>query len=164
MGKQIKIDESIGWFNVTNVSFFNDEDWDWDFESKNTQHNWERNTDYIMKEDGLYTLDGIKADSPDNDNTSWRDGSRRRNTRIKINENGVEINEEKGGSYRYDINDSPKLVDTIKVNLKLQQQKLKDSLLKVKEKTEEELKKLNAQKEGGTAFIGTIITGFNSFM
>lgn len=164
VGKQIRIDESIGWFNVTHVSFFNDEDWDWDFDSKNTQHNWERNTDYIMKEDGLYTLDGIKADTPDEENNSWRNGSRRRNTRIKINENGVEINEENGQPYRYDENKITIPEDSIKLDLKMQQQKLKDSLLKVKEKTEQELKKLNAQKEGGTAFIGTIITGFNSFM
>ncbi|HRD44807.1 MAG TPA: hypothetical protein PLN30_13670, partial [Ferruginibacter sp.] len=67
VGKQINIDRSVGRWNDATIGFYDDDDWN--FETKKTQRNWDYNTNYIMKEDGLYTLDGIKAGT--SNDKSW---------------------------------------------------------------------------------------------
>lgn len=62
VGKHIKIDKSVGWFNHVRFSGpWNNED-DFAIFFDNDGQNWEANTEYEMKADGnLYTLNGIKA-------------------------------------------------------------------------------------------------------
>ena len=73
VGKQVKIDEDV-WENnfslkLNNISW-NDDDNDQDENDYwgNEEQGWHKNTDYIMKADGLYTLDGKKASKDDDDN------------------------------------------------------------------------------------------------
>jgi phage shock protein PspC (stress-responsive transcriptional regulator) len=111
VGKQIRINKGIGW-----QVHFGDDRWarnwndnfdEWDGEA---DMRWQSDVDYIMKEDGLYTLTGTKADG-------WNDKKRSR-TNYNSNDNG--------DAYRY--NDYDKKADSIRrINDQKRQQKL-DSL------------------------------------
>jgi phage shock protein PspC (stress-responsive transcriptional regulator) len=98
IGKQIKIDDSMGWYN--NIHFdtpFNDDDFDIDFNDE--EHGWQTNINYIMRKEGLYTLDGKPAKDRSSsrkkikikgNNVEIIDG----NEKIKINRNGVSVEED----------------------------------------------------------------------
>jgi hypothetical protein len=62
VGKQIRIDKSIGWGdNVHFGGHWNDDEFF--FDSEEEERGWESNVDYVMKADGLYTLSGEPADA-----------------------------------------------------------------------------------------------------
>jgi hypothetical protein len=151
IGKQIKIDESVGWGN--DIEIHGPWDDDWNIEMDDVEHGWENGVDYIMKEDGLYTLDGIPADEwkhnrKDRTNSGGidiRDGK----NRVRINENGIQVDEDE--DYRYEKERHERAVDSIKTRRDSEMNKVKDSLQKVKDKLEEELKKIDTKKEGATA-------------
>lgn len=140
VGKQIKIDNSVSKYgNIRFEGPWNDDDWNIEFDEK--EHGWSRDVDYIMKEDGLYTLDGIPADS-------WK------NNKIKIDnikvdikdgENRIQmdINNPSGNTDNYRYNDTPagKMESDKK---KLEQQRIKDSLQKAREDIDREIRKLGA--------------------
>jgi hypothetical protein len=151
IGKQIKIDESVGWGN--DIEIHGPWDDDCNIEMDDVEHGWENGVDYIMKEDGLYTLDGIPADEwkhnrKDRTNSGGidiRDGK----NRVRINENGIQVDEDE--DYRYEKERHERAVDSIKTRRDSEMNKVKDSLQKVKDKLEEELKKIDTKKEGATA-------------
>ena len=63
VGKQIRVDRNIGWGDWVHF----DGPWDhgyWDdyFDNDQVEHGWHTNVDYIMKADGLYTLENQPAD------------------------------------------------------------------------------------------------------
>ena len=106
VGKQIRIDRSVGWGdNVHFGGMWNDDDFNID--SDDEERGWESNVNYVMKANGLYTIDGEPADKNKNpvknkvkmgsDGVEINDD----NNRISIDKNGVKINEGKDG-YRYD--------------------------------------------------------------
>lgn len=148
VGKQIRINESVGWGNNIRVSGpWNN---DWDIETVDVERGWNRNTDYIMQQNGLHTLDGTPADEWKNDHFNKRknnngieiiDGK----TKVTIDENGIII-EDGADNYRYNDNNRRKTIDSIKLEMNRDQQRRKDSLQKMKEKLEEELKKMDAPK------------------
>jgi hypothetical protein len=146
VGKQVRVDESVAWGNNIHLMFgWNN---DWDLETVDVERGWNRNTDYIMKENGLYTLDGTPADEYKNDNPSKkksgieiRDGK----TNITIDENGIIINDGED-NYRYNDETRQKTIDSIKSEMNRDQQSRKDSIQKIKQKLDEELKKLEAPK------------------
>ena len=137
VGKHIKIDKSIGWFNNVNVHFGgpwnNDGDWDYDYNDE--AHNWSSNVEYEMKADGqLYKLNGIPAGKPGR-------------TRVTINEYGVEVKTENADNYRYNNGESMNKIDSMKIKLEKEQLQLKDSLQKVKDKIEKQLEKLDNNED-----------------
>jgi hypothetical protein len=139
VGKQIRVNRSVGWGN--NVHFggpWNDNDWDWDRDEE--EKGWHEATDYIMKADGLYELDGTPADEWKHENDK----------KVKINEDGIEINdgdknikvdgngikvESNGSGYRYDNNISPK-TDSLQQKLDQDKKRKADSLRQELEKIE----------------------------
>ena len=151
VGKQIKIDESVGWGNDIQIN--GPWDRDWNPEMDDIEHGWENGVNYIMKENGLYTVDGVAADewknnkkvNIDKNGIDIRDG----NNRVRINENGIQIDEDE--DYRYEKERHEKALDSIKIKRDTEMQNVKDSLQKVKDKLEVELKKMEAKKEGTTA-------------
>jgi phage shock protein PspC (stress-responsive transcriptional regulator) len=153
VGKQIRVDENVGWGNHIQVSGpWND---DWNLEMDDVEQGWDRDVDYIMKEDGLYTLDGEPADEWKKDekvkiNKSGidiKDGK----TRVRINENGIQVDDNNNENYRYENERHQKTLDSIKTKLETNQQHIKDSLQKVKDKIEVELQKIDAKQTGTTA-------------
>ena len=132
VGKKIKIDKSISWFN--DVHFGNN--WDngeWNYDSDNDAQDWKTGVEYKMGADGkLYTLKGVPA---------GKEGR----TRVTINGNGIEvITDEKNGddNYRYNGGEPMNKIDSMKMKLETEKQKIKDSLQKAKEKIEKQLEKI----------------------
>jgi len=153
VGKQIRVADNVGWGN--NIKVGGPWDNDWNLEMDEVEHGWDRDVDYIMKEDGLYTLDGEPADSwkkekkvnINNRGIDIKDGK----TRVRINENGIQVYESDTENYRYENERHQKALDSIQTKVKTEQQKLKDSLQKVKDKIEQELQKINNKQTGTTA-------------
>ena len=143
----------MGWGN--NIKVGGPWDNDWNLEMDEVEHGWDRDVDYIMKEDGLYTLDGEPADSwkkekkvnINNRGIDIKDGK----TRVRINENGIQVYESDTENYRYENERHQKALDSIQTKVKTEQQKLKDSLQKVKDKIEQELQNINNKQPGTTA-------------
>ena len=147
VGKQIRIDRSIGWGH--NVHFggpWNDDDFNLD--SEDEERGWETNETYTMKADGLYRADGEPANY-----------DKRRDNRIKIRKNGIEIHEDgdriiidkngvkindSGDGYRYD-NTQPNRLDSMKIKLEKERIRVKDSLQKVKENIDKQLEKIDVK-------------------
>jgi phage shock protein PspC (stress-responsive transcriptional regulator) len=139
VGKQIRVNRSVGWGN--NVHFsgpWYDNDWDVDFEEE--EKGWQENTDYIMKADGLYLLDGTPADewkhendkkvNVDENGVKINDGDKS----IKVDENGVKV-ESNSNTYRYDKKAVEK-IDSLQQKLDLEKKRKADSLRKELEKLE----------------------------
>ncbi len=166
VGKQIRIDESIGGGN--DIEIHGPWDNDWDLVMDDVEHGWETDVDYMMKEDGLYTLAGIPADEwkHNRNDRSNRDGIDIRDgkNRVRINEDGIQIDEDE--DYRYEKQRHERAVDSIKIKRETEVQKVKDSLQKVKDKLEEELKKIDTKKEGATARSATnfVLPAYNPMM
>ncbi len=144
VGKKVRIDESVGWAQNVHINGpFGNDDWNIDF-ADNDENDWRVNTDYVMKADGLYTLDGIKATDYDN---------HKRRVRTKRSVNGAVI--EETDTYRYDEEDNRnnnndsirKLInkqDSIRVQKEKKDEQYKDSLRKEAEKIERLLDKSGA--------------------
>ncbi|MEO7766267.1 MAG: PspC domain-containing protein, partial [Ferruginibacter sp.] len=137
VGKQIRIDRSIGWGD--NVHFggnWNDDEFNID--SEDEERGWESNVNYVMKADGLYTMDGEPANhdkrAARHKVKVGRDGVEINNDgdRIIIDKNGVKINESSDG-YRYDNSQPVNALDSLKLKLEKEQKRTKDSLERVKE-------------------------------
>lgn len=151
VGKQIRIDRSIGWgHNVHFGGNWNDDDFNLDIEDE--ERGWESNETYTMKSDGLYRADGEPADSD-------KRRERREKNKVKIGKDGIEINDngdnikiDKNGvrinegqdTYRYD-NSQPTAIDSMKIKLEKEQKRVKDSLEKAKENIDKQLEKIDAK-------------------
>ena len=160
VGKQIRVNNSIGWGH--NIHFngpWNNNDFDVDVDDE--ERGWDKNVDYLMQANGLYTLTGVPANQ-------WKNGDKN-----KLN-NGEDARDDadtkkminKGGAYRY--NNSVEKIDSLKVDLKKVQQQYKDSLLKeqndIKRKQEEnkkKLEKLNVTKSEGEITTDTRLQSYS---
>ena len=148
VGKQIKINSNVGRGHYVRLNgpWNNDEDFNIDLDDE--ENGWDENVDYVMKANGLYTLDGTPADE-------WKHGN---DKKIKINKKGIEIND--GGkkinidengvkiddNYRYDHNNTIDKIDSLKNKLEKDQQHIKDSLEKVKQNIEKQLEKIGVNE------------------
>ncbi len=150
VGKQVRIDRSIGWGH--NVHFggpWNEDDFNID--SDEEERGWESNVNYIMKADGLYTTDGEPADrhkyEEKNKVKIGKDGIEidDNGNRISIDKNGVRIDESSDG-YRYNNNQPSTVLDSMKLKLEKEQKRTKDSLEKAKENIEKQLEKIDVNK------------------
>lgn len=164
VGKQINIDRSVGRWNDATIGFYDDDDWN--FETKKTQRNWDYNTNYIMKEDGLYTLDGIKAGT--SNDKSWNDEDvYDGKTKVQIDENGIRIETEKGNPGKTDA--ELYQLDSLQKELKNKKKNIEDSIHKLNEK-KQQVKEVLRQKgvgddvTGATAFHTLLIPVYNPLM
>lgn len=138
VGKQIRIDRNVGWSK--NVSFGPwGDNYDVDFDD--VEDGWDTNVDYIMRADGLYTLNGEPADK-------WKNRNRKITTEINGERSQITTsNDEEDNNYRYD-NTTPQLkLDSLKQKLQQEQIRIKDSLKKAKDKIEKELQKIGDIEE-----------------
>ena len=95
--------------------------------------------DYVMKADGLYTLDGRKADG-------WNDKKKaKRKTRVGTNGPVIEI--ESNDDYRYNNGEPMNRIDSMKMKLEKEQLRIKDSLQKVKDNIEKQLEKIGGNDD-----------------
>jgi phage shock protein PspC (stress-responsive transcriptional regulator) len=149
VGHYIQIDKSFGYGNRVSYRIFT-RDPDWYYNNDNDNHyDFNYGVEYIMKQDGLYTLDGTRSDGRDND---WNDNSDDNNNQT------TPPSSDQGGSYRYDKNskiDSLKnaqekqiqkmqaAVDSMKQAREKEVNRLRDSLNKAKEEINQKIENLN---------------------
>ncbi len=133
VGKQIRINKGIGW--PVHIGSRNwDNEWNNEYYDSEEDIRWQPEVDYIMKADGLYTLEGKKADG-------WNDRKAdtkksKRNYRTDNNDDG----------YRY--NEYDRKADSLRSLDEIKRQKRIDSIEKVQEK-------LDSMKESVEKTIGT---------
>ena len=116
VGKQIRINKGIGW--PVHIGRDWDSEWNNDYYDGEQNIRWQSDVDYIMKEDGLYTIDGRKADG-------WNDRESRSKTRSRDRNTG-------GDGYRYDEFD--KKADSLRRLDEIKKQNKLDSIEKAQEK------------------------------
>ncbi|MFN0080941.1 MAG: PspC domain-containing protein [Ferruginibacter sp.] len=155
VGKQIKINDRVN--TTSRISFggpFNS-NWENDFESikfENLENGWDEGEWYTMTKDGLFTKDGKPADSYRRDRVDINSNGidvRDRKGRVKITKDGVTVYEGDDENYRYDNKPSNKF-DSIKMNIRKEEIRYKDSLQKEKEKIEKQLEKYENKEESNT--------------
>jgi phage shock protein PspC (stress-responsive transcriptional regulator) len=156
VGKRIRVQNNIGWLNQIHFNgpgFQTSSDDNLDFE--NIERGWETGVWYTMTKDGLYTLSGKPADSYRKNGMKINDDGidvKTGKQRIRINDNGISIdennneednNDDESGTYRYDDKAPTNKFDTIKMNLKKEEKRYKDSLEEEKKKIDKQLEKYN---------------------
>lgn len=138
VGKQIRVDRSAYSDEMIEIEVPSTEELEMEFEG--VERGWQPDTDYIMKEDGLYHTDGTPA-------RSWMESRKEKgNLKVDVNEQGLKIELEEG-RYRYqpEAPASPVVPGDIR--------RMEDSLQKEKERIEQELQKVKS-----TAWKQTIPT------
>ena len=160
VGKQIKINDRVNTSSRVNFSGPFNNNWERDFESikfENLEEGWDEGEWYTMTQDGLVTKDGKPADNYrrndvniNSNGIDIRDG----NDRVRIDKNGIRIDEnnDSDGNYRYDNNKPLDRFDSIKINLKKEEKRYKDSLQKEKERIEKQLEKYD-NKDDRNSFL-----------
>ncbi len=132
VGKKIKVHENLGWLTQLRFHWFSIEGNNYsDIRFDNIEKDWQPGVWYIMSKDGLTTLDGKPANS-------YR----------RADENNNDDNADESGTYRYDSIAAPKTpTDSILINLKKQERKIKDSLEEQKRKIDKQLQKFTSNQE-----------------
>ena len=135
VGKQIRVDKSIGWGHDVHFGINDNNDIDIDDEERG----WDQNVNYVMRAKGLYTLNG----KPAND---WKNGNNDNNNDDADENNNDQPKKSINGGEGYRYNNSTPKIDSLKMKLDKEQKQYKDSLLKeqneIKRKQEENQKKL----------------------
>ena len=146
VGKMITINKRLGWGNGERFQFpwtETGDDFDWETES----YSWynHQGEELVMKEDGLYTLDGKPASEG---------GGHKRSIYRKIGPNRIKVTVDDGDDstdpgYRYE-----KTIDYLRVVKDKEVKKVKDSLQKKKEELEKKLEKIDQSADaiGGKKF------------
>ena len=142
VGKRIKVDKSISWFN--NVHFgsnWDNNDW---YDADDTYDDWKTGREYIMNADGhLYSLTGLRAGKDE-------DAKKSNRTKVTVNGQSVEVitdDNNADDNYRYNDGQPMNKLDSMKIKLQKEEQKVKDSLEKAKEKIEKQLDKIKNNTE-----------------
>jgi phage shock protein PspC (stress-responsive transcriptional regulator) len=165
VGHQVKVNKNLGYNNNIRVhGLWNHDEW----------YNWDENDfyfkygqEYIMKEDGLYTLKGIPAakeddwrSDDDNDDNSSRDEDQqnyRYDQRYKLDS----LKNLKDNQIRK-IQES---VDSLKAERDRQLNKMKDSLRNERQKVEQKIEKPNEKNAVPVeAYIHSATDGYNFVM
>jgi phage shock protein PspC (stress-responsive transcriptional regulator) len=149
VGHYIKIDKNFGYGNrVRFGGFWGGDDWYYYNNENDNDYDYHYDVQYIMKQDGLYTLDGSRSDGRDDE---WNNNS-------DDNYQSSPGTNDNSGGYRYEKNnkiDSLKniqdtqiqkmqaAVDSMKAAREKEMNRLKDSLNKAKEEINQKIEKLN---------------------
>ncbi len=131
IGKQIKVGRNIIWRNYVHfeLPWNNDEHVDIDGE----ESDWEEGVDYIMKSDGLYTIEGKSA----------------RELKYPKKEEADDNDDEKqeaAPGYRYE-NKSVEKIDSLQQKLDREKKQVEDSIKKSIEESQKKLEKLQGKKQ-----------------
>jgi phage shock protein PspC (stress-responsive transcriptional regulator) len=152
IGKKIKINQNIWSTSNAKLNFGRSNDWDdyWGSEERG----WTTNVEYIMKEDGLYTLEGIPAKN----RRGWDNG------KVKINKDGIVVDD---GNNQIRIDKNGITIDENKIEMLEQELEMKkDSLKRVIEEKKEKLKeKLSKETGDPSAYLAPMnLPLINTFM
>lgn len=145
VGKQIRVNKGIGWpVHIGNRNW--DDNWNDDYYDSEEDIRWQSDVDYIMKTDGLYTLDGRRADG-------WND---------RDNGKKKDRNSNNGKGYRYDEFD--KKADSLRNVEEIRRQKKLDSLEKEQQKIDSAKEKIENRGEESPAPVSMMRMPVNDLM
>jgi phage shock protein PspC (stress-responsive transcriptional regulator) len=165
VGKKIKVNRNFGGWNRVEfdgpwINNDNENDY-WNEDHDSYQHNWEKGKTYIMRADGLYNLDGEPTSGYKSGKTKVSIGPngiivKDGNTDVNIGPGGINVAEGDEDNYRYNNNSNNSTInlssqDSIARQKEIEKARLKDSLLRIKErnsKLNEEVDK-QIEKLGG---------------
>lgn len=133
VGKQIKVNRNIGWGGQVHFGGPWDDD-DFNVGIDDEENGWNEDVDYIMKADGLYTLDGEPADE-------WKHPKKNKAN----NNDDAPVNNSNDG-YRYD-NRAVEKIDSLQQKLEQERQRTEDSIKKSIEESQKKLEQLNNKKQ-----------------
>ncbi|CAN5887703.1 hypothetical protein BH11BAC4_BH11BAC4_25020 [soil metagenome] len=156
VGKQIRIDRSVGWGH--DIHFGGPWSDDRDIEFEDVEEGWDEGVDYVMKADGLYSVDDGKPAA------DWKHPKSKNGRDINEDEHGVKMNIDSEDNYRYDKNNARGKIDSLKMKLDAEQKKIKDSLEKAKEKIDKQLEKIDGNTGKPTAFVSYSLPAYNPLL
>jgi len=158
VGHRIKINKNMSYNRIRiEGPWWNHDDWyDWD---NDEDYYYKYGETYIMKDDGLYTLDGIPANKENDYRRNW-------NSDYDEDENSSST---MPGDQNYRYNQHDKIdslsnakkiqiqkiqasLDSLRIEKEKEDSRLKDSLNKAKEKLEQKIQKLD-EKSGASAEV-----------
>ncbi len=150
VGHHIKISRNFeNWNRVHFEGFWNHYDWN---SGDNIDHyDYEKGVEYVMKEDGLYTLDGQRSDR---NNDDWKSSSNDNNSVSPSDSNGYRYHQNIDSLKKVQENQIKTMeqkVDSLKAYHQDELNKMKDSLQKEKDDINQKLEKLKkgmAQNNG----------------
>ena len=135
VGKQIRVDRNLSWGPHVHFSgpWYDD---NWDDERDEEERDWHENTDYIMKADGLYSLEDGKPANED------------KRRKLERNDDNDEDGNPNGSndSYRYQ-NSSPAKPDSLQQKLIEENNRKADSIKKSIEDSKKQLEKIESNKQ-----------------
>jgi phage shock protein PspC (stress-responsive transcriptional regulator) len=163
VGKKIRIGQNLHFDNpVYYEGLWKDDQYN--IEDDGEETGWEPNIDYIMKPDGLYTLDGIPADmrKGGGKNNMKIDGHGiyldKDGNKISIDINGIQIIE--GNEEHTENSASSKTLDSLRMKMKIEQMRIRDSLQKAKEKIQQQIEKIAISKTSPEALSGYYLQSY----
>lgn len=150
VGKRIRVDKSLNW-NSELIFDDSQSDWEEDLTTEYEERGWVPNMDYIMKPDGLYTLDGEPADNRKkggkkkvkiNSKVIYLDEN---GNKVSIDVNGIQMIEGEGNDLKKEID---KRIDSIRTKIEIDKMRMRmrDSLQKAKDQINQQLQKIAANK------------------
>jgi phage shock protein PspC (stress-responsive transcriptional regulator) len=163
VGKRVRVDKSLNW---NSELLFGDSQYDRVDKMINEyeERGWVPNMDYIMKPDGLYTLDGVPADMRKNGgkNNIKIDGHGiyldENGNKISIDINGIQIIQ--GNEEHTEKSGSSKTLDSLRMKMKIEQMRIRDSLQKAKEKIQLQIEKIAISKTSPEALSGYYLQSY----
>jgi len=140
---RIKINKNFGHHGHVRINSFGREDErDW-YNDDGNDYDYKFGVDYIMKEDGLYTLDGI----PSNRENDWHNNSSEENNLSPDNNYRYNNSNNKRDSLKNiqekQIEKMDASIDSLKAAREKEIDRIKDSLRKAKEEIDRKIEKLN---------------------
>lgn len=142
VGKKITIEKKFGYADRVRIDGF----WDRNsWYSEDDFYSYNYGVEYIMKEEGLFTLDGYASDDDD-----WNRNSRRNKSRVTPQSDGQNYRYN-GGKFdslkaeqEKEILKMEQKLDSTKAAQRMEMDRIKDSLNKVKEDIEQKIQKIGA--------------------
>jgi len=153
MGKQIRVNKGIGWPVHFGSGNWNNDWEDNDYYDSEEDIRWQSDVDYVMKADGLYTLDGRKADGWNDRNNNRKNKNNKRTYRYNSIEDSLER--------RQDSIDNRKQQRVDSIERRSEQQKDSIERRKEIEKSKIENGNASAQNNEPTELSAIIMPGVN---
>lgn len=162
VGNNVRIDKSIGWANNVGFSGPWGENWDIDFDD--VESGWDVDKDYIMRADGLYDLNGVRAANGRNSRNRWESQRRAqdRDENNDENESPENSSPERREQNIIVLPDSNK--NQHSTPQKQEVNKLKDSLEKERQKIDRQLHTLGSVSNEPRPVILYSLAGYNPLL
>lgn len=140
VGHQIKIDRNVSYNRIRFTGPWNDEDWNnWNDED----YYYDYGVTYVMKENGLFTLNGIPSNKVNDDN--WNSDDDHSGTDNTYRYNPSDSSDSSANAREKQIQKMEASVDSLKKERQKEMIRLKDSLRNAKDSIQKRIDKLDVR-------------------